>query len=173
MKTVLILALAVAGTQIGCTSRQKAYPGQSSDVVWSAMKSVAHQPAYDDWYVLENNVWCDDDAHRIEVDRRVMRERHDPMSKPMLESRHWAFSIYLKQDEHPTAAFVARSFGVPAHAWVEADRYFDQLKSMLPPADASISTPTPASTPPVPSTPTPAAADDSAASVDIDSMSND
>ena len=40
----------------GCTRQTATFPGHSDPEVWNAMVTVAENPVYDDWFVLENEV---------------------------------------------------------------------------------------------------------------------
>jgi hypothetical protein len=127
-----IVLLIGASVTFGCTSPERSYPSHSMDTVWTAMKSVAEKPTYDDWVMLENNVWIDEPNRRIEVYRSCIRDYHAAGSKHWREERKWKFGIFLEEEDGmPNVEFVSRAFGVPAHARIEADRYFNEVGSVL------------------------------------------
>jgi len=101
------------------------------------MKAVAETPDYAEgdvsnrWTVRRNNIWIDDETRRIEIDRQIERVYHQPGSMPMQEERAWKFTIGLEAMDPPVATITSRGFGVPAHAWGEADRYFDEVWEVL------------------------------------------
>lgn len=153
----LILVLAML-TGCGVTEKRAIVTGRDPAQIWAAMKAVANEPDYyatsvdvgERWVVRENNVWVDEDAGRIEVYRRLEREIHMPLSKPRHETRDWKFEITLRQPPSPAAPimfFRTRNSGVPAHAWEEASRYFDEVEQFLGPMPATAPATAPASAP--------------------------
>ena len=137
----------------GCTSLRETYPGRSADQVWTAMKAVANEPNYSSgdshkrWTVRENNVWVDEDNRRIEIFRRTTREIYQPMTNPQTQNREWRFSVTLEPVDPPEVKFVSRGFAVPAWAYEEADRYFDDLDAVLSGAPGANSTTAPQTRP--------------------------
>ena len=121
----------------GCSTQREVFTDRPSDEVWTAMKAVAETPDYaqgepaDRWTVRRNNVWVDDESRRIEIERRIEHAYHQPGSKPLQEERAWKFTIRLESNDPPTALITSRGFGVPAHAWGEADRYFSEVWEVL------------------------------------------
>jgi hypothetical protein len=142
---LVVLAMTSAISLPGCGIKQRAImPGRDPDQVWNAMVAVAQTPDYASspdpamrWTVRENDVLIDANASRIEVHRRLEREIHQPLQQPQHETREWKFGITLEQRDPPTIVFETRNSGVPAHAWHEADRYFNEVQQFLgPPASA-------------------------------------
>lgn len=142
MRTILLLAMAIPFlTACGVTERRQITSGRDADQVWAAMKAVAQTPDYyaqsDDiserWVVRDNNVAYDDDVRRMEVFRRLERELHKPLSPVMQEQREWKFEIALEENEAalPVMRFRTRNTGVPAHAWDEANWFFDEVEAFL------------------------------------------
>ncbi len=125
--------LLVAATA-GCTTRTQTFEGFGETQLWPAMVATARTPSYDDWKVLGNEVYADDERRVIEVFRTLRRTYYSPEAEPLTEEREWRFQIVLGDDpEHlaPSVAFTARQFAVPAHVWTEADRYFLQVRRSL------------------------------------------
>jgi hypothetical protein len=148
----------------GCTTRHREFAGHPSETVWATMKSVAQAPTYTDWVVLENNVWVDEPGRRIEIDRYCRRDLQHPRTRSLRENRHWKFTIELEKLDPPTAEFVSRDFGVPAHAWNEADRYFAEVAALL--MHPGVETPAPEGD----LAPAPPAEGEAPAPVDVDAV---
>lgn len=115
----------------GCGYKVATFPDHDGAHVWSAMVTAAEHPEYDDWRVVENDVWDDPSTARVEVLRLLMRDRVEPGAKPIREEKLWRFQIYLLDFEPPTVRFMARQAAVPAHVWREAERYFADVRSLL------------------------------------------
>lgn len=157
MRTILLLMLTIPFlAACGVTERRALVTGHDVDQVWSAMKAVAQTPDYylnnedvtQRWVVMDNEVFIDDDAHRMEVQRRVERELHKPRSPVRYEQRAWKFEIALEwpkpsksqaksgEQVQPVMLFRTRNSGVPAHAWEEAEMYFNEVEKFLGPMPA-------------------------------------
>lgn len=130
------------------------------------MVKAAEQPEYRDWHVVENDVWADEASGRIEV-WRLLRRYRDPAGQwPRLEDQEWKLSIRFHPTDPPTSDFDVRSMCVPSHSWMESERYFDQVWSLLggrPSLPAAEAVPAPAAAPapapaPAPAQPAPAPA---------------
>ena len=121
----------------GCSTQREVFTAHPADEVWTAMKAVAETPDYaqgdlsNRWTVRANNIWIDDETRRIEIARELERIYHQPGSTPHQENRAWKFTVRLESNDPPTAAITSRGMGVPAHAWEEADRYFDEVWQVL------------------------------------------
>lgn len=129
----------------GCTTQSQTFEGYSDDQVWSAMVAAARAPEYDEWKIAENETFIDEDGRRVEVYRVLRRLYVTPYSTPLDESREWRMQMVLGRDDDadaPVVDFTARQITVPAHVWAEAERYFNQVRSLLGPA----SLPQPATT---------------------------
>jgi hypothetical protein len=145
--------LAFAG---GCTSMRRSYPGRTADEVWTAMKAVASEPNYHSedyhkrWIVRENNVWADEQNRRIEVFRSTTRAMYQPGADPQVQNREWRFQMVLQSTDPPEVKFVSRGFSAPSWAYTEAERFFDDLGSMLAGAPTATTAPASPMTPPEP-----------------------
>lgn len=115
----------------GCGYKMATFPDYDGAQVWSAMVTAAEHPEYDDWLVIENDVWDDPSTARVEVLRLLMRDRVELGEDPIREEERWRFQIYLLEFEPPTVRFMARQAAVPAHVWREAERYFDDVRALL------------------------------------------
>ncbi len=120
----------------GCVTRTQPLSGYSSDEVWIAMQAVADSPSYDDWHIVQNDVYANDDTRSIEIYRELKRVYVSPTSDPQKQERDWRFQILLLEDTETrlfSIDFTARQLAVPAHVWDEADRYFAQVNALLGP----------------------------------------
>ena len=127
-----VLALGLGG----CVTRTQPLSGYSSDEVWIAMQAVADSPSYDDWHIVQNDVYANDDTRSIEIYRELKRVYVSPTSDPQKQERDWRFQILLLEDTETqlfSIDFTARQLAVPAHVWDEADRYFAQVNALLGP----------------------------------------
>ena len=129
--SVLLLLTLPPLTLTGCLRVEESFPGHSRNTVWTAINTVAAEPEYDDWYVMENEVWTDPDSARLEVYRVTRRTLHRPQARPINERRRWRFQITLDEGEPPAATFLSRGAAVPMHAQLEADQFFDEVWDLL------------------------------------------
>lgn len=131
------LAAAASACIGGCASQSETFTGKNPEQVWTALVAVAKTPDYRDpdpakrWTVRENNVWVDDAEHRIEIQRKLERDLHNPASNPRHEDREWKIQVTMKPSDPPKAEFMVRNISVPAHEWDEAARYFNQVWEVL------------------------------------------
>jgi hypothetical protein len=115
----------------GCGAKTATFPGKDAKQVWSAMVTVAEDPVYPDWRVVENEVWTNRDTASIEIYRVIRRDRVEPGNTPQRETETWKFQIVMTSDQPPTLKFLARQMVVPAHAWVQAEQYFADVETLL------------------------------------------
>lgn len=141
--TLLALgSLLALGT--GCTSRTRTFEGHSEPQVWSAMVAAAKAPRYDDWRVIENEVYADESTHTVRIFRVLRRTYVTPTAPPLEQSREWRFDAVLSRDEDvdaPMVDFSARQLAVASHVWSEADRYFLDMQFSLKPSDSAAAEP--------------------------------
>ena len=119
----------------GCASHVHVFEQRELEPLWTAMKTVADQPRYDDWTIPNggNQVWIDEEHRRIEIYRKLQRVTHQPGKIPHVDERTWRIQVYMTKLDPPTAKFVSRDLVVPAWAWEEADRYFTDVEDLLGP----------------------------------------
>lgn len=132
--STLILATGFISATVGCTTRSQVFEGYGDDQLWTAMVASAQKPTYDDWRVMDNEVYVDQATRRIEVYRVLKRTLVTPYSTPRQEEREWKFQIALGRDpelDSPTVDFTARQLVVPAYVWTEADKFFLQMRTSL------------------------------------------
>lgn len=116
---------------VGCMTYSHEFVGHDPGQVWSAMKTAAEQPRYDDWLVHENQAWVDEDARRIEVYRQIERYRRGPIDAPIHEERTWRLKVQMVSDNPPVAKMGNRGLDVPMHVREEALRYFEDVQQLL------------------------------------------
>jgi hypothetical protein len=129
----LPLALGLAALS-GCAANEESFPTRSADQVWTAMVAAAERPVYDDWHVIENDVWVDDAGRRIEIYRRLRAYRDPPGQYSRLEDREWTFVASFEDrqpPDAPTVRFDIRGWHIPSHGWKERDRYFRHVRELL------------------------------------------
>jgi hypothetical protein len=151
MRSTLPLSSIVAAATVvtlgtGCTTRTQVFEGYADDQLWSAMVTSAKSPSYDDWKVMDNEVYADERSRTIEVYRVLKRTYVAPEAPVREEERAWKFQIVLGHDPEalaPAVDFTARQLTVPAHVWREADRYFVQMRLLLSAGGDTPSLPTP------------------------------
>jgi hypothetical protein len=115
----------------GCTSVKRSYSGHPPEQVWMAMKTAAAEPRSPDWHIRANNLWIDEDARRIEIERHLHRELFMTADRTRFEEQSWKFQIRLRVGIHPVIEFTSRALAVPAQARLEAERYFDDVADLL------------------------------------------
>lgn len=127
-RAAALLALPAA---LGACSMERTYEGHSREEVWSAMMDAAKSPRYRDWIVMDNSVWCDDADSRIEILRELKRDVVLPGQKPYREETQWRLKAVLEPESPPMVKFSTSNFCVPAHFWLQADHYFDEVEARL------------------------------------------
>ncbi len=147
-RTTLILIVMVASFVLtGCTTVERAFPGQDPQHVWTTMIAVAETPDYSHpdinfrWFVDENHVYVDDANLRIEIYRKLHRLLHRPGTQPLEQRKTWKFQILLQPGDPTIATFVSRDWGVPRHAQYEAELYFDDVELLLNEPSGAVETP--------------------------------
>ena len=122
---VCVPALAACGT------KEREFPGHTRDQVWKAMVQAAEDPRYADWIVVDNEVWRDDTASRIEIRRDVRRDVMVSGSPPRREEFEWRFSALVTDATPPAVEFSTSTIVVPAHFWLQARHYLDEVERRL------------------------------------------
>lgn len=128
-------ALAVASFLAGC-SQTRAYEGHTRDEVWQAMVAAAEHPRYRDWIVTENQVWKDEPDARVEILRELKRDVVLMGQKPYREEAEWRLRGVLEPGDVPIIRFSTNDICIPAHFWLQADHYFDEVQTRLSAAPA-------------------------------------
>ena len=134
MKTwcrLLLLFIVLPTFLTACGTKDREFPGHTRDQVWKAMVQAADDPRYADWVVLENKVWRDDAQSRIEILRDLVRDVMVPGQDPKREEAEWRFSAELVNSNPPSVEFSTSTITVPAHFWLQARHYLDEVDRRL------------------------------------------
>ena len=134
MKTwcrLLLLCIVLPTFLTACGTKDREFPGHTRDQVWKAMVQAADDPRYADWVVLENKVWRDDAQSRIEILRDLVRDVMVPGQDPKREEAEWRFSAELVNSNPPSVEFSTSTITVPAHFWLQARHYLDEVDRRL------------------------------------------
>ena len=134
MKTwcrLLLLCTVLPTFLTACGTKDREFPGHTRDQVWKAMVQAADDPRYADWVVLENKVWRDDAQSRIEILRDLVRDVMVPGQDPKREEAEWRFSAELVNSNPPSVEFSTSTITVPAHFWLQARHYLDEVDRRL------------------------------------------
>jgi len=126
----VIALFTLAAVLIGC-AQSRTYEGHSRDEVWQAMLFAAKHPRYRDWIVMDNQTWADEPAARIEIFRELKRDVVLPGQDPYREETEWRLRSALEEGEVPVVRFSTSNMCIPAHFWLQADHYFDEVQSRL------------------------------------------
>lgn len=127
----LILSIVFLPVLGACGTKEREFPGHSRDQVWKAMVQAAEDPRYSDWIVVDNEVWRDDSASRIEIRRDLRRDLMIAGSPPRREECEWKFSALVTDETPPTVEFSTSSIVIPAHFWLQARHYLDEVERRL------------------------------------------
>lgn len=124
----LVFAAGVAGC-----SQTRTYSGHTRDEVWTAMVAAAQHPRYRDWIVMDNRVWTDEAGERVEIWRELKRDVVLPGQDPYREEAQWRLRSTLEEgrDDAPVVLFSTSDLCIPAHFWLQADHFFDEVHARL------------------------------------------
>ncbi|RLT00318.1 MAG: hypothetical protein DWI18_02040, partial [Planctomycetota bacterium] len=128
---LLLLCTVLPTFLTACGTKDREFPGHTRDQVWKAMVQAADDPRYADWVVLENKVWRDDAQSRIEILRDLVRDVMVPGQDPKREEAEWRFSAELVNSNPPSVEFSTSTITVPAHFWLQARHYLDEVDRRL------------------------------------------
>ena len=127
----LFLGIVSLSALTACGTKDREFPGHSRDQVWKAMVQAADDPRYADWIVVENQVWRDDLNSRLEILRNVRRDVMVSGEAPRREETEWRFSAELTDSDPPAVEFSTSTITVPAHFWLQARHYLDEVDRRL------------------------------------------
>ena len=127
----LFLGIVSLSALTACGTKDREFPGHSRDQVWKAMVQAADDPRYSDWIVVENQVWRDDLHSRLEILRNVRRDVMVSGQAPRREENEWRFSAELTDTDPPAVEFSTSTITVPAHFWLQAHHYLDEVDRRL------------------------------------------
>jgi len=121
----------------GCTSKSEIFSGRSPEQVWTVMATVAQQPEYENWILLENNVWLDPNYDRIEINRRLKRDYHDEGANSLRQIETLDMQFVLERTEPPVVTGTVRNRMIPVKAHAALDEFFFEMHQLLEPATES------------------------------------
>jgi hypothetical protein len=130
--TFLILAMIFMA---GCTSKSEIFSGRSPEQVWTVMATVAQEPEYDNWILLENNVWVDPNYDRIEINRRLKRDYHDEGADALRQIETLDMQFVLERTDPPAVTGTVRNRMIPVKALAALDEFFAEMHQLLEPAN--------------------------------------
>ncbi len=126
-------AAAVVLALAACTTRSAIYEGRAADTVWVAMKAAAENPRYDDWHVIQNDVYADEAIRQVHIYRRLRRDVVGPGVQPFRQDAEYRLRASLGEAKSgdPEVTVVSRDSAIPAHAWSEIERYLDEIDELM------------------------------------------
>lgn len=128
-----ILAGLVVVLTTGCTTQSAAFPGRSPEQVWTALVTVSEEPQYDNWVLIENNVWVDSNYDRVEIYRRLRREVHRIESPTIREDELLELQFVLERTEPPVVTGVVRNPMVRGKGLLALEHIFGEMRKVLNP----------------------------------------
>jgi hypothetical protein len=118
----------------GCTSKSEVFSGRSPEQVWTVMATVAQEPEYENWILLENNVWLDSNYDRIEINRRLKRDYHDEGANSIRQIETLDMQFVLERTDPPAVTGTVRNRMIPVKAHAALDQFFAEMHELLAPA---------------------------------------
>ena len=119
----------------GCTSKSEVFPGRSPEQIWTVMTTVAQEPEYDNWILLENNVWLDLNYDRIEINRRLKRDYHDEGADALRQVETLDMQFVLERTDPPIVTGTVRNRMIPVKARAALDEFFSEMHQLLSPVN--------------------------------------
>ena len=122
----------------GCTTKSAVFEGRTPEQVWTAMVAIAEEPRYDNWVVVENNVWVDGVFDRIEIQRSLKRDHHRHGSKPVRETEHLELQAVLERTEPPVVTVTVRNAMIRGKGLMAIDHFLAELGGLLDPDETTM-----------------------------------
>jgi hypothetical protein len=125
-----LLGAAIVVAMAGCGGVLRNYPGVSREALWRAALGTAERPTgYSDWHVVENGVYADEPAGRIEIYRELKRDYTPVGQKRRRQQETWALTVQLETDDGQVPAIRIRQNSTvrSPRFTLEADRFFDEV----------------------------------------------
>ncbi len=127
-----VMMCAVILLAAGCNTVSRDYPGVSHDQLWQAALGAARNPKYSNWFVMENGVFVDENANRIEIYRELKRDFAEPGEALRRQNETWTFSVLVDADDRvPKIILNSRAAIRPPNFLTEADHFFGEIDSRL------------------------------------------
>jgi hypothetical protein len=118
----------------GCTTKSEVFPGRTPEQVWTVMATVAQEPDYENWILLENNVWLDPNYDRIEINRRLKRDYHDEGANSARQVETLNMQFVLEKTDPPAVTGTMRNRMIPVKARAALEEFFAEMHDLLEPA---------------------------------------
>ncbi|MEE2681662.1 MAG: hypothetical protein VX641_04745 [Planctomycetota bacterium] len=128
----LFAIVLIAGLS-GCTTNSAVFEGRSPEQVWTVMVTVAQSPEYEDWTIMENNVWVDPNYDRIEINRRLKRDYHHPEIEPVRQIETYDMQFVLERTDPPVVSGTIRNPVIPVKGQEMIRHFFDEMRDLLSP----------------------------------------
>lgn len=126
-----LFIVGILAIMTGCTSKSAVFKDRSPEQVWAAMVSVAEEPDYGTWVVVENNVWVDSVYDRLEIQRKLKRDLRRPEIGTVRESQDLEMQVVLERTEPPAITVTIRNWMLRGKAVMAIDQYFGEIRDVL------------------------------------------
>ena len=117
----------------GCTTNTAVFDEHSPEQIWTVMVTVAQSPQYDDWTIMQNDVWVDPNYDRIEIHRRLKRDYHQPNLEPVRQIETYDIQFILERTNPPVVTGTIRNPVIPVRGQEMIKHYFDEMRKLLSP----------------------------------------
>ena len=132
-RLALMFVLASLAGLSGCTTNSAVFEGRSPEQVWTVMVTVAQSPEYEDWTIMENNVWVDPNYDRVEINRRLKRDYHHPDIEPVRQIETYDMQFILERTDPPIVSATIRNPVIPVKGQEMISHFFDEMRKLLSP----------------------------------------
>ena len=129
----LMFALFSVAGLAGCTTNTAVFEDRSPEQVWTVMVTVAQSPEYEDWTIMENNVWVDPNYDRIEINRRLKRDYHHPDIEPVRQIETYDMQFVLERTDPPVVSATIRNPVIPVRGQEMIGHFFGEMRKLLSP----------------------------------------
>jgi len=126
-----IFIVGILALLAGCTSKSAVFKDRSPEQVWTAMVTVAENPGYDNWVVVENNVWVDSIFDRLEIQRRIKRDLRRPEIGTVREEYEIEMQAVLERTEPPAVTLTVRNWMIRGKAVMAIDQFMGEVRDVL------------------------------------------
>ena len=99
----------------------------------TVMVTVAQSPEYEDWTIMENDVWVDPNYDRIEIHRRLKRDYHEPNLEPIRQIETYDMQFILERTNPPVVTGTIRNPVIPVKGQEMIKHYLDEMRKLLSP----------------------------------------
>ena len=134
LPTLILSAVALLP---GCTTNTAVFKDRSPEQVWTVMVTVAQSPEFDDWTVMENDVWVDPNYDRVEIHRRLKRDYHQPNLEPVRQIETYDLQFILERTDPPVVSATIRNPVIPVKGQAMIKHFFDEMRALLSPVSTS------------------------------------